>query len=51
MQHMLLNNAPARYALVLNHAPIAMPLAVLVANLVAQKHGGEELFTDRAPRK
>jgi hypothetical protein len=32
-------------------APIAMPLAVLVANLVAQKHGGAALFTDRAPRK
>ena len=51
MQHMLLHNASARDALVLDHAPVAMPLAVLVANLMAQKHGGAALFTDRAMRK
>src|SRR5208337_1067021 len=51
MQHMLLHDTSARNALVLDDAPIAMPLAVLVANLVAQKHGGAPSFTNRGPRK
>jgi hypothetical protein len=51
MQHMLLDDTAARDAFVLDNAPIAMLLAVLVANLVAQKHGGEALFTDCDARK
>jgi hypothetical protein len=51
MQHMLLDDASACDAFVLDDAPVAMPLAVLDANLVAQEHSGTALFTDRAPRK
>ncbi len=48
---MLLNDPPAGYALVLDDAEVAMPLAVLLANLLPQKHGGAALFTDRPPGK
>src|SRR5208337_2892072 len=51
MKDMLLHDASARDALVLDDAPIAMPLAVLLANLVAQKHDGSALFTDPPPGK
>jgi hypothetical protein len=52
MKHVFLHHAPVRDALVLDDAPIAMPLAVLVANpVVAQKHGGAALFTNPEARK
>jgi hypothetical protein len=37
IQNVLLNDTPARDRLVLDDAPVAMFLAVLPANLVAQK--------------
>jgi hypothetical protein len=51
MKHVLLNDATVGDTLVLDDAKVAMPLAVLVANLVAQKHSGAALFTDCAARK
>ena len=48
---MLLNDPPAGDALVFDDAEVAMPLAVLLANLLPQKHGGAALFTDRPPGK
>jgi hypothetical protein len=38
MQHVPLHRAPAGHTAVFNDAPIAVLLAVLAANLVAQKH-------------
>src|SRR6478609_4732292 len=38
MQHMPLHRAPGGHTAVFNDAPIAVLLAVLAANLVAQKH-------------
>src|SRR5437764_1899109 len=38
MKHMPLHRAPAGYTAVFNDAPVAVLLAVLAANLVAQKH-------------
>src|SRR5207253_10591395 len=38
MKHMSLHRAPAGYTAVFNDAPVAVLLAVLAANLVAQKH-------------
>jgi hypothetical protein len=49
MKNMLLNDPTASNALVFDHAPIAVSLAVLLANLVAQKHDSTALFTDRKP--
>ena len=37
---MSLHHAPAANALVLDNAEVAVLLAVLLANFVAQKHGG-----------
>ena len=47
----LLNDPPASNTLVLDNAIVAMPLAVLLANPVTQKHGGAALFTNRPPAK
>ena len=51
MKNMLLNDPPAGDAPVFDDAEVAMPLAVLLANLAAQKHDGAASFTDRAPGK
>jgi hypothetical protein len=47
VKNVVLNDPPASNALVLDDAEVAMPLAVLLANLVPQKHAGAALFTDR----
>jgi hypothetical protein len=51
VKNMLLNDPPARNALAFDNAPIAMPLAVLLANLLTQKHADPAFFTNRQPGK
>ena len=51
VKNVLLNYPPAGDAFALDHAELAMPLAVLLANLLPQKHGGAALFTDRPTGK
>jgi hypothetical protein len=51
VKNMLLNDPSASNALVFDDAPVAMPLAVLLANLGAQKHDGAAFFTNPAPGK
>jgi hypothetical protein len=49
VQHMPLHHAPAADAPVLDHAPVAMRLAVLVANLGAQEHSGCQVSAKSTP--
>jgi len=49
VQHMPLHHAPAADAPVLDHAPVAMRLAVLVANLGAQEHSGRQVSAKSPP--
>src|SRR5271167_1871332 len=51
IQNVLLNDTPTGDTLVLDNAPVAMFLAVLPANLVAQKHAGADLSANRPPWK
>src|SRR5204863_6035660 len=47
IQHMALNHAAATHALVLDKAPVAVLLAVLLANRRAQKHGDRQVTPTR----
>jgi hypothetical protein len=51
VKNVLVNDPPASNALGLDNAPLAMPLAALLANLGAQKHDGTALVTNRPPGK
>src|SRR6266511_3352906 len=49
IEHMPLHHASLADALALNNAPVAVLLAVLLANQCAQKHDGQEVSPDRPP--
>jgi hypothetical protein len=49
VQHVPLHHAPSGHPRVLNNAPVAVLLAILVASFEAQEHDGRESSAHRRP--